>query len=314
MIEAYERAVLEWCTYIYLNRYENGCLYVGSHSWKGVVGELDPNYLGSSTLADSFGWVPVSVELLESVSKDRKFTAEREWMLKYCNEFGVHPTVKYLHPEFGSKFGIGLLLNCHSNSVEPALSSTARTKSYKTRKERGLIDKWVKSGSTKEVRDKIFKIQLESGSFHRFLKAAHSEESVKKRVATCKQNGAFERFMNASRSSEALKKAQSVRELNGLFQAMIDRAHSLEAISRRDFKSSSAKASLTKKELGIRPVRRKVEVVRDGTVLFTGSLGGACEFMGNRNWAHRIVPKLKTSTEVLSHGFIVREVSHDRSI
>lgn len=310
MIEAYERAVLEWCTYIYLNQYSNGYLYVGSHTWKGKPGELDPECLGSSVLADSFGWSPVYIELLESVSNDRKFVAEREWILKYCNEFGVHPTVKHLHPEFGGHFKTGLLLNCHANSTEPALRMEARMKSYKTRKERGLIDAWINSGCTKEARAKAFKTQLESGSFSRFLQSSQTPEVLAKRLMTFKLSGAFDRFMEGSKRPEVLRRAQDSREESGAFSRMIESAHSEEALKKRDFIESSKKGSDTKRRLGIRPVRRKVEVVRNGEVLFTGSLGAACEYMGNRSWANRIAPKLRVSCEVISHGFLLREIGH----
>lgn len=314
MVEAYERAVLEWCTYIYLNHYSNGCLYVGSHTWKGRVGELDPDYLGSSVLAESFGWRPVHIELLEEVTKDRKFVAEREWILKYCKEFGVHPIVKYLHPEFGRKFNTGLVLNCHANSAEPALRPESRIKSYETRKARGLIEAWINSGCTKEARNKAFTTQVESGCFVRFLKSSQSLEVRAKRLITFKLSGAFDRFVEGSRRPEVLRRAQASREESGGFSRMIERAHSEESLKKRNFIESSKKASDTKRRLGIRPVRRKVEVIRDGVVVFTGSLGAACEYMGNRSWSNRIAPKLKTSNEVTSHGFLIREISHGRSI
>lgn len=63
-------------------------MYVGSHTWDGSEGAVDEEYHGSSVIACKYGWVPVETSILEVVSEERKYVSEREWILKYCNEFG----------------------------------------------------------------------------------------------------------------------------------------------------------------------------------------------------------------------------------
>lgn len=92
-------------------------MYVGSHTWDGPEGAVDEDYHGSSVIACKYGWVPVEVSILEVVSEERKYVAEREWILKYCNEFGVHPIVKKLHPDFGLQFKTGVLIKIVRGSV-----------------------------------------------------------------------------------------------------------------------------------------------------------------------------------------------------
>lgn len=78
--------------YIYLNHYENGYLYVGSHTWNGKG--QDPSYEGSSAIAKRYNWHPIKQEVLEYVSLEEKFKAERKWIEKYLTIYGVAKAVE----------------------------------------------------------------------------------------------------------------------------------------------------------------------------------------------------------------------------
>lgn len=136
-------------TYIYLNEYDNGYLYVGSHTWKGSG--IDPSYQGSSKVAEHYGWKPITSKILEVVSSERKFIAESEWIKRYATEFGIADCALIFSNQFTMKYKThGLLLNLHSNTMEQAYPKGLRVcmskevrkvacpKAYKTQKSRGV--------------------------------------------------------------------------------------------------------------------------------------------------------------------------------
>lgn len=138
-------------TYIYLNTYLNGYLYVGSHTWDGPEGVLDPNYHGSSTVAEVNHWAPVKEEILEVVSEDRKFIAEREWINFYADREGIADAAQKLYRWsrvwINTKPKHGRLLNCHCNNAEQA-TEAARSKESRIKK--------VEHTDYKEVQRKRF--------------------------------------------------------------------------------------------------------------------------------------------------------------
>lgn len=133
-------------TYIYLNTYPNGYLYVGSHTWLGESGVLDPDYKGSSSVATHFNWSPQSIKILEVVSDERKFIAESVYINQYAELYGIADCALLLSSnQWTAKFKPhGLLLNLHSNSMEqaytkgleacsaPDVRSRAAIKAYKS--------------------------------------------------------------------------------------------------------------------------------------------------------------------------------------
>lgn len=119
--------------YIYLNTYPNGYLYVGSHSWDGEG--LDPNYHGSSFVAKRFGWIPIKEQILEEVTDLRKLVAERYWIEKYAEEYGIADCALTLFKHartWISKFkNHGRLLNCHANDASNACEAARSNESRK---------------------------------------------------------------------------------------------------------------------------------------------------------------------------------------
>lgn len=272
-------------TYIYLNKYETGAMYVGSHTWDGPEGAVDEDYHGSSVIACKYGWVPVEVSILEVVSEERKYVAEREWILKYCNEFGVHPIVKKLHPDFGLQFKTGVLINCHSNSVECALrkahSKEVRVKATETLKRNGKIVKWIKSGQTKESRDKAKKKLLESGRYKELSRLGNSTESRAKALETQRKTGSLQSKLEKMHSEESYKKSSS----------------------KRNYKEIHEKRKRTLLESGKGYVRRNVVVYKDGIEIVRGSVYHCCGVVGNPNWSQSVSFKLRSKDEVEHHGY-----------
>ena len=79
-------------TYIYLNTYKikgNFYYYVGSHTWSGPPGLLDPSYHGSGLPTLHYHWTPIKEEILEVVDNKRKLVAERFWIEKYASIYGI---------------------------------------------------------------------------------------------------------------------------------------------------------------------------------------------------------------------------------
>lgn len=114
------------CTYVYLNYYANGNLYVGSHTWCGDG--LDPNYFGSSKVANYFHWKPIKVEVL--CYSDDKLHDESKLIMKYCEMHGIACCAKKMAHASGNtwvdNFKDGLMLNCHANTMDAARSALTK--------------------------------------------------------------------------------------------------------------------------------------------------------------------------------------------
>lgn len=289
-------------------------MYVGSHTWDGPKGAVDEDYHGSSVIACKYGWVPVEVSILEVVSEERKYVAEREWILKYCNEFGVHPIVKKLHPDFGLQFKTGVLINCHSNSYEylrTAESNEKRVERLKeighysklleARRQSGALKRWIVAGhlagKSDESRRKMVNTQKVKGSFQRFQKlglaASISEESKLKRVKSLMSDGGFERFQSAG--VEASLQEVAIRK----------------RVENTDYKVVAEKSNKTKKEKSKKGWKRAswiVEVYKDGSLVKKGRLNTVCSELGNVNWAIRVAVKLREHKETEHHGFVFKVI------
>lgn len=126
-------------TYIYLNRYANGYLYVGSHTWSGDG--IDPNYHGSSKVALYYGWVPTSVEILQEAPQS-KLLDESKFIRQFCKLNGIAPCAKQMaqasNNTWVNNYKDGLMLNCHSNTLDAARSSLTK-EDYRNRA-KGLQD------------------------------------------------------------------------------------------------------------------------------------------------------------------------------
>lgn len=275
-------------TYIYLNKYETGAMYVGSHTWDGPEGAVDEDYHGSSVIACKYGWVPVEVSILEVVSEERKYVAEREWILKYCNEFGVHPIVKKLHPDFGLQFKTGVLINCHSNSVECALrkahSKEVRIKATETLKRNGKIVKWIEAGQTKESRDKAKQKLLESGKYKELSRLGNSTLSRAKALETQRRTGSLQRKLDKMHSEESYKKSSS----------------------KHNYKEIHEKRKETLLKSGNGYVRKDVVVYKDGIEVVRGSVHYCCSVLGKSSWGQSVRLKLRSSDEVEHRGFVFK--------
>lgn len=263
-------------------------MYVGSHTWDGPEGAVDEDYHGSSVIACKYGWVPVEVSILEVVSEERKYVAEREWILKYCNEFGVHPIVKKLHPDFGLQFKTGVLINCHSNSVECALrkahSKEVRIKATETLKRNGKIVKWIKSGQTKESRDKAKTKLLESGGYKELSRLGNSTESRAKALETQRKTGSFQSKLEKMHSEESYKKSSS----------------------KHNYKEIHEKRKRTLLQSGKGYVRRNVVAYGDGIEIVRGSVYHCCSVVGSPNWSQSVSFKLRSNDEVEHRGYTFR--------
>lgn len=144
--------------YIYLNTYDKGYLYVGSHKWDGEG--IDPNYHGSSAVAKRYGWSPTKEEILEVVSPERKLVAEREWIEKYCSEYGIAHIVKEwakLHNAWVQKYKDGLMLNAHSNSAYQMYANGHSKEAVK--KQAASRALWAKSEEGRAIIDRSLKGQ-----------------------------------------------------------------------------------------------------------------------------------------------------------
>lgn len=279
-------------TYIYLNKYANGALYVGSHTWNGDRGVVDKDYHGSSVLASKFGWVPVETVILEDVVQSRKLVAEREWILKYCSEFGVHSLVKKLHPDFGLQFKDGLMLNCHANSCESTLSAAhskeVRLKALRTAIANGSLSVWIRSGQSEGARSKAHKALRESGHLDCLSALGNSKESRRKAIETQKSTGSF--------------------------QAKLDKMHSPESYvkssSKHDYKSVHEKRVDTLRKRGnYHPKRRMVVVYKDGIEVVRGSVNYCCTVLGKSSWGISVNFKLRASDEAEHRGYLFKCIS-----
>lgn len=112
-------------TYIYIATYVETevYLYVGSHTWDGPSGEIDTSYFGSSRVAANYGWLPVDIQILENVALGRKFIAERYWIEKYAEQYGIADCARLLtkNKKWVANYKAhGFMLNCHANDASQA--------------------------------------------------------------------------------------------------------------------------------------------------------------------------------------------------
>lgn len=265
-------------SYIYLNTYSNGYLYIGSHTWTGPPGILDPSYHGSSHIASHFHWMPSKIEVLEQCLDERKFVAEKEWIITYASKYGVAPLVfNFTKNKFVQQYSNprGLLINCHSNSAEQICTKESRRKNYLTHVESGAQEYAVRQA----------------------IKASHSKESCNKRTEAQRASGVLDRKLQnlniKAHTKESLAKVVSKRkELNS-------------------YVSGKQKELETRRILNIKPVHRKVQVFDSANnLLFTGSVKKCCRLAGNINWSSQVSKKFSQGKlQVIHHGFLFKLIS-----
>lgn len=245
--------------------YSNGYLYVGSHSWCGPVGEIDPNYSGSSQIALRFKWKPERIILLEVVSESRKLIAEREWIERYCRKYGIADcAIKCARSTWALKFSSnGRMLNLHSNTSESMREASL----------------------TKEVRAKVVARRFETGELNRTLskmvKAAASKDARKRAIETQMQTGGLQRRLSRLNSKEA--------------KAKIDYVSSHR-------KASETKKKVRTEGYG---KHHFVCVYKDGEIVAEGRVAGCCKILGNCNWSAYANRKIREGhTEIEHHGYL----------
>lgn len=136
--------------YIYLNHYKNGYLYVGSHTWKGEG--IDPNYFGSSHVAENYGWKPESIEILQVVNDPKKaLMIEGCFINQFAEKYGIADCVYVITGgnKWINKFkNHGLLINAQANTCEHLWDKENYEKAWNTRK---LNKRWYKEWVKKSV-------------------------------------------------------------------------------------------------------------------------------------------------------------------
>lgn len=194
-------------TYIYLNIYrikETEYLYVGSHTWDGPLGVVDPSYSGSSTVAINHKMQPIEIRVLESFTGGDFNSLKKEsmWINKYAAEVGIAQIACYNLGEFKPtewqlKYKIGgKLLNKHANTMENAIVAAAE----------------------KEVRRRAVQSRILSGKDnYKDLNSIASVPEVRHRaVATAIANGSMQRMVNAMHTKEARMKSKEIQKKLGL--------------------------------------------------------------------------------------------------
>lgn len=191
--------ILYMTTYVYLNTYASGLMYVGSHTWEGPVGEIDPNYKGSSHVAKIYSIEPVDIKILEVVPDNRKFVAEKEWIVKYCTEYGIADEAKHWSKskEWLSRFKEhGRMINLHANDVACALEAShapeAVKKSFESRVKNGSFARQCELANSDESRKKATRTRIERHgreSWSKAVEAMKSEASQKKKSETMRKIG-----------------------------------------------------------------------------------------------------------------------------
>lgn len=184
---------------------------MGSHTWNGIG--IDPNYHGSSFIANHYGWVPIKEEILEVVSEDRKFIAEREWIEKYADLYGIADCALTLCKFKNNPFIInhrnkGRLLNLHANGSELAREALKQSPNKNNRFSKEAREAWRKS-----IRG--------SGAWERVVaarRAAITSESARKGAETRRENGTMEEALRkateAARSHESRERSRKTRIAN----------------------------------------------------------------------------------------------------
>lgn len=162
-------------TYIYLNIYPNGLMYVGSHKWSGVG--KDPNYFGSSNVAKKYRWKPSRVFLLEELSPESsRLNREGEWIFAFCKKYGISKATWNLLSSASarswcSQFSSnGRMLNGHNNA--PPHDAVSMSKARETVK--ALGKQWpFWEGRTRDSFKKGVQKRIASGVQARSWEKAH---------------------------------------------------------------------------------------------------------------------------------------------
>ena len=252
-------------TYIYLNTYKNGYLYVGAHTWDGPEGVLDPNYHGSSTIAELNKWTPIKEEILEVVSFDKNpISVECYYIVKYLKEFGISElAVKFSHcKEWANSWNRGLMLNCHANDcLHLATSKRAQLKRIETQRRTGSLQR----------------------NLSRAREAAIDTGAHKRRVATIGDFTVLNKKMLEGHCQETYKKGVAHRGND----------HYKNVARSINYKESSRRMSETKRN-GFTVERRIVECSG-----FTGSVTKVCSMLGVKSWAVWVNRKFKSGLTVV---------------
>lgn len=166
-------------SYVYLNRYADGSLYVGKHHYSGKG--LDPEYHGSSHLVKEGKFTSPLVEetiLYEGPDYSKK---EVEFIQKYCSEYGVHPLVLTHLAKFGatSKYKLGIVLNIHAMDgfVDPSVGGKASWES-------GAAARNLAKANTAESHRKAVATRLAKDGYKKqTMEWTHTPEAIAKRVS-----------------------------------------------------------------------------------------------------------------------------------
>lgn len=191
--------------YIYLAKFKNSFneeyWYIGSHSWKGPVGQIDESYATSSYIAKQYRWRWVSMEILE-VLPDGKNIRQREcyWINKYAEEYGIADIAYSRGKLHGGNIWIekwrrgGKMINCHDNSCEHA--------TYVSQKK-------MLSGDISVQQRKNF--QSLKQRILPLVAMAHTPESLQKAVA------ARDYHEIHRKRKETMRKFRTLYEIDGVF-------------------------------------------------------------------------------------------------
>ncbi len=207
-------------TYVYLNKYlskkDTEYFYVGSHTWVGPIGVVDPTYVGSSRVALRCGWTPYKTTILEVCSEETKKFAEKYWIEHYCNLYGIADVaIGCARSDWHRKFPAhGKMLNLHSNGTDQMRTKQAMLKNVETRRNNGTLshphesyqravlskrergvkiisDKCRQSAASKETRRKAIET-LKNNNFKSWLdktlRTPHSKESYNKGISTKREH------------------------------------------------------------------------------------------------------------------------------
>lgn len=200
-------------SYVYLNVYRNGYMYVGSHSWDGPTGELDPNYIGSSSVAKFYKWEPVKIKILEVTSKENALKREQWWINHYLKTFGIAPCCKVLmkYPNWAEKWDDGVMLNCHSNDASVMTNPESQKKRIQTQRANGSLLRITQKASSCRTSESFKKRVKTIGDFTEITAkalAAHTEETYQKMVS----NRSKTHYKNVAKSIDYSKVAIKLKQ------------------------------------------------------------------------------------------------------
>lgn len=323
-------------SYIYLNTYcasnGNEYFYVGSHTWKGPKGKLDPSYHGSSKIAALYHWIPVKEEIIEVVNRSEVKTSDRErfWIKEFANKYGIADcaAINSVSADWLLQFPKhGKMLNLHSNSMEQALAvaftDEVKQKRLQTRIKNGTIgmdachtpeavDKARKSIDYKERAKKVAESKKRNGTSAPVN--CHTEEANQKRLQTRRANGSIDKFIEAIKKPEVQEKRMQSLRANGGFERLVQRgieaSHRREVIENRDYFQSSLKSVATKKARGNKCYYTAVSLFKDGICVNEYcSVNQAAKIAGNRHYGIWVCRKFAEGlTEVTHHGYTFKLV------